>query len=103
MAISTHLNAMIVMGVKSVYRFNRSSLSLGIDMTHFSNCAFNIPNYGINMPWACFMSYARSLRQDSISSVRKQIMQYKRLTVLMEYSHYRRLTHMVPENTQYLQ
>ena len=78
MAISTHLNAMIVMGVKSVYRFNRSSLSLGIDMTHFSNCAFNIPNYGINMPYVS-MSYARSLRQDSISSVRKQIMQYKRL------------------------
>jgi hypothetical protein len=78
MAISSHLNAMIVMGVKSVYRFNHNSLSLGVDITHFSNCAFKIPNYGINIPYVS-MSYARNLKEDSVSSIRKQIMKYRKL------------------------
>jgi len=69
---------MIVMGVKSVYRFNHNSLSLGVDITHFSNCAFKIPNYGINIPYVS-MSYARNLKEDSVSSIRKQIMKYRKL------------------------
>ena len=77
MAISTRINAMIVMGVKSTYRFGTNIMSLGVDLTHFSNCAFNIPNYGINIPYLS-MSYARTITQDSTIRVRPRINQFKK-------------------------
>ena len=78
MAISSHLNAMIVMGVKSLYRFNQNSISLGLDITHFSNCAFKIPNYGINMPYLS-LGYSLNVTQQRQISIRKQIKEYKKI------------------------
>ena len=50
-AVSTHFNAMMNFAVKSTYRFKNHSIVLGLDITHFSNGAFKVPNYGINMPY----------------------------------------------------
>ena len=76
-AISTRVNAMIVMGVKSTYRFGYNIISLGVDLTHFSNCAFNIPNYGINIPYFS-MSYARTINRDSTLRVRPRVSRFKK-------------------------
>lgn len=67
-AMSTHLNAQICLGLKTTYKFHRNKISLGIDMTHFSNGANKTPNLGINLPYAS-LSYARIIRtapKDSI-------------------------------------
>ncbi|MES2800073.1 MAG: acyloxyacyl hydrolase [Bacteroidota bacterium] len=50
-AISTHLNAMIQLGIKSSFTIEKNTLSLALDMTHFSNGAFKTPNLGINLPY----------------------------------------------------
>lgn len=50
-AIGSHLDAMICIGVKSIYRFKKSHVTLGLDLTHFSNAAFQVPNFGINLPY----------------------------------------------------
>ena len=78
MAISTHLNAMIVMGVKSVYRYRKSVFSVGLDVTHFSNCAFKIPNYGINIPYLS-LGYARHLKVSDNVIVKKQLIEFKKI------------------------
>ena len=64
-AMSTHLNALICLGVKSRYRFGRNSITLGLDMTHFSNGAFKVPNLGVNMPYVSLgYSYMIRLKQN---------------------------------------
>jgi len=57
-AMSTHLNAMICIGVKSELEFRRNKVTLGLDMTHFSNGATKVPNLGINLPYVT-LGYAR--------------------------------------------
>ncbi len=50
-AVSTHLNAMMCFAIKSTYRFGPHALNSALDITHFSNAAFKVPNYGVNMPY----------------------------------------------------
>ena len=50
-AIGSHVDAMICVGVKSIYRFKQNSVTFGLDLTHFSNAAFQVPNFGINLPY----------------------------------------------------
>ena len=50
-AVSSPLNALICLGLDARYQFNKEWISLGIDMTHFSNGAFKVPNLGINVPY----------------------------------------------------
>jgi hypothetical protein len=50
-AIGSHVDAMICVGLKSIYRFKRNAVTLGLDMTHFSNAAYQVPNFGINLPY----------------------------------------------------
>ena len=59
-AIGSKFNTMMCFGIKSIQRFKNSSLSLGIDMTHFSNGGFKMPNYGINIPYIS-VGYGRRL------------------------------------------
>lgn len=59
-AVSTHINGMMCMGIKSSYFFGLNCLTLGLDISHFSNAAFKVPNYGINMPYIS-LGYARTL------------------------------------------
>jgi hypothetical protein len=59
-AIGSHINGMMCLGIYSKYYFGRNKISLGFDITHFSNGAFGVPNLGINMPYIS-MSYARNI------------------------------------------
>lgn len=60
-AMSTHVNALICVGLKSQFLFGRNKVTLGIDMTHFSNGAFKVPNLGVNLPYVS-LGYARTVR-----------------------------------------
>lgn len=50
-AISTPVNALICMGVDARYYFRNNWVSFGVDMTHFSNGAYKVPNIGLNLPY----------------------------------------------------
>lgn len=60
-AMSTHFNALICMGVQTHYKFGRNKLTLGLDMTHFSNGAYKVPNLGVNLPYLS-LGYSRIIR-----------------------------------------
>lgn len=59
-AIASKINAMIVIGTKANYNFGKNFVTLGLDLTHFSNAAFKVPNYGINLPYLS-VGYGRKL------------------------------------------
>ena len=50
-AIGSRLNAMMCFALKQTFAFKQSAVTLAIDMTHFSNGAFKVPNLGINLPF----------------------------------------------------
>jgi hypothetical protein len=50
-AIGSRLNAMMCFALKQSYRLHNYGLTFGIDMTHFSNASFQMPNLGINVPY----------------------------------------------------
>lgn len=60
-AIASKINATIVIGTKVNYNFGTNFFTLGLDMTHFSNAAFKVPNYGINLPYLS-IGYGRKLK-----------------------------------------
>jgi hypothetical protein len=60
-AVSTHWNALICLGLKSQFSFGRNAIVLGIDMTHFSNGAYKVPNLGVNLPYLSF-GYGRTIQ-----------------------------------------
>jgi hypothetical protein len=43
-----------------LYRFNKNAITVGLDLTHFSNAAFQVPNFGINLPYVS-LGYMRTL------------------------------------------
>jgi len=59
-AVSTKLLGMMCLAVKSTYFFGKNSVNIGLDITHFSNAAYKVPNFGINMPFVS-IGYARTL------------------------------------------
>ncbi|MCJ8288711.1 MAG: acyloxyacyl hydrolase [Crocinitomicaceae bacterium] len=63
-AVSTHINAMIVAGVESRFTFGNNSAILGLDMTHFSNGAFKVPNLGLNLPYVS-IGYGRRIQKSN--------------------------------------
>jgi hypothetical protein len=50
-AIGSKINAMMCFAFKQSLRFANQGITLGIDMTHFSNASFQMPNLGINVPY----------------------------------------------------
>lgn len=67
-AISTHINTIVSFGVKSRFKFGTNSVTLGLDMTHFSNAASKVPNLGINMPYLS-LGYSRMIRLTQMDSI----------------------------------
>ena len=67
-AMSSHINALICVGLKSSIRFERNSITLGVDMTHFSNGASKVPNLGVNLPYLS-VGYARVVRMKQFDSI----------------------------------
>lgn len=50
-AISTHINALLCIGIMGQWRFSEEySLLYGMDLTHFSNGSTRVPNLGLNIP-----------------------------------------------------
>jgi hypothetical protein len=50
-AVSTHFNALICLALNYRYYYKQSFLTASVDMTHFSNAAYKVPNLGINLPY----------------------------------------------------
>lgn len=65
-AMSSIGNALICMGVDARYYFKKNWVSLGVDMTHFSNGSFKVPNLGLNLPFVSigFGRYVRNTKSD---------------------------------------
>jgi hypothetical protein len=69
-AIGSHINGLVCLGLYSKFYVGRNKFSLGLDITHFSNGSFGVPNLGLNIFYGS-VSYARSLGK--ISSKQKII------------------------------
>lgn len=67
MAISSHINALICMGVESRFVWGDQSLVAGLDMTHFSNGASKVPNYGLNVPYLS-LGYGYQIKNSGIDT-----------------------------------
>jgi hypothetical protein len=66
-AVSSYVNALINLGIHAKLFFKqRNSISLGIDLTHFSNGSSKVPNLGLNMP---FVSLAYAYQFTNFSQV----------------------------------
>ncbi len=65
-ANSTHVNAMIVLGVESRFLLGNNSAIVGLDMTHFSNAASKVPNMGLNLPYVS-IGYGRRIQKSNHS------------------------------------
>lgn len=50
-AVSSHINALINVGLFYQYEFENYYFNTGLDMTHFSNGATTLPNLGINLTY----------------------------------------------------
>ena len=59
-ALATKINGLMCLSIKSSYSFRKNSFNAGLDITHFSNAAWKVPNFGINMPFIS-VGYARAL------------------------------------------
>lgn len=53
-AMSTHFNALICLGLKYRQYFGKTHVVAGIDLTHCSNGSTKVPNLGINLPYLSF-------------------------------------------------
>lgn len=67
-AIGSHVNAMMCFALKQSWRFNNYGLTFGIDMTHFSNASFQMPNLGVNVPYLSLgvQRYAKNSNTDKV-------------------------------------
>lgn len=77
-AIGSHVNMMVVMALNAQYRFQRNSISLGLDLTHFSNSAFQVPNLGINIP-SISLGYSRKINSVKKTSISVSTLRYKKI------------------------
>ena len=66
-AIGTPVNAMIVLALENRFIFGNHSISAAIDMTHFSNGAFKVPNLGLNLPHLS-LGYAHQVKKSTFKS-----------------------------------
>lgn len=83
-AVSSHLNALINIGIQSKLFFaHRNAFTLGIDMTHFSNGSTKVPNLGLNMP---FVSLGYEYRfQDNAIETSKEV--FKRVPFFKSWNY----------------
>lgn len=80
-AMSTSLNALISFGLKATYMFKSNEISVGIDMTHLSNAAFQMPNLGINLPYLS-VAYGYTLQHQKLDSVPQKVIVPKKKWLL---------------------
>lgn len=68
MAVSTHFNALVSLGVESRFEFGNHLFSLNLDMTHFSNGATQVPNLGLNLPYVS-VGYGYRVKESKLDTV----------------------------------
>lgn len=76
--VSSHVNALICFGLQNKFVLNRHHLLFGIDLTHFSNGCFKLPNIGINMPFLS-LGYGYRLKTTDIESIEKVSLPFRKL------------------------
>jgi hypothetical protein len=59
-AMSTHFNVLISLGMQYRYFFGKNYIVAGVDLTHFSNGSTKVPNLGINLPYLS-LGFGRNL------------------------------------------
>src|SRR5690606_37751038 len=70
-AISSRLNALIVLGLDAKFYFQKNWITLGVDLTHFSNGGAKVPNLGLNLPYLS-LGYGRFIRKSDAYSDRNE-------------------------------
>lgn len=50
-AIGSRVNALMCFAFKQSWRLENYGITFGIDMTHFSNASYQMPNLGVNVPY----------------------------------------------------
>lgn len=74
-AISTHVNALICLGVNARWYVHKNhALILGLDLTHFSNGSSKVPNLGLNMPYLS-LGYSYKIKEKSVELTQIEIFQ----------------------------
>ncbi len=70
-AIGSHLNALVSFGFKLEKQFLKNSLALELNMTHFSNGAYKLPNLGLNLPFlgVQFSHYFNALQYNEVEEL----------------------------------
>lgn len=63
-ALSTHINALVQFSLDSKWTFGKNGFSIALDMTHISNGATKVPNFGLNLPYAS-IAYSRQISQSN--------------------------------------
>lgn len=70
-AMSTHFNAMINFGLDAKYYFKKNWLVFGVEVLHFSNGGYRVPNLGLNIPQLS-IGYGRFIsKTDTYSTIEK--------------------------------
>ena len=69
-AVSTRFNALVSLGLENKVEFGNHSINSIIDMTHFSNAAIKVPNFGLNLPYFS-LGYGYRIRKASLDSIPK--------------------------------
>jgi len=77
-AVSTHINALICLGIQGRIKLNeKHHILYSIDMTHLSNGSYQVPNLGLNMPYFglgyayCYKSRDRPVyAPDTLASIK---------------------------------
>ncbi|PHR44337.1 MAG: hypothetical protein COA32_15100 [Fluviicola sp.] len=72
-ALGTKLNSLVLIGAEIEKQFKRSSIALGVDMTHFSNGAVKVPNLGVNIAYIslAYTYYFKELDQKLKASIHR--------------------------------
>jgi hypothetical protein len=68
-AMSTHYNALICLGLRYRFYIGSSHLLLGLDISHASNGSTRVPNLGVNLPYIS-IGYGHTFnRQEKIENI----------------------------------
>lgn len=63
-ALSSHVNALVHFSMDSRWTFGKNGVSLALDMTHVSNGATKVPNFGLNLPFLS-VGYSRQISESN--------------------------------------
>jgi hypothetical protein len=75
--LSSHFNALINLGLFYQHHFKKSYVAIGLDLTHFSNGASEVPNLGANLPYIS-LAYGHNFRKSNTEIKLKDKIQFSK-------------------------